>query len=231
MGVCLVVLFMAPPVFARTLYVSDQLAVNLRSEAVSGSAAQKLMHTDDAMQMLGEKGDYFKVRLSDGTEGYFPKRYATDREPRTHVISRLEKQLKQLEGELTAAQKRLGAASGELEAERQQLVEKLAVTEKKLTDIQQQQTETLNERDATLQKYDQLVVDAADVVTLASERDRLKDENAMLSNELGLLRKENESLMSSGVIKWFLAGAGVLFLGWLIGRASRRKRGGLSGGY
>jgi len=227
--VVLLMLFMAMPAVARTLYVSDQLSVNLRSEPAAGAKALTLLHTDAAMEMLGEQGDYFKVRLADGTEGFFPKRYVTEQEPRTRVIARLEKQLAKLEDELTAARQRLGAASGELEAERQQLVDKLQASEAELSDLKQQQTEHLNERDAALQKYDQLAADASNVVELANERDRLQTENVTLVNEMEELRKENESLLISGLIKWFIAGGGVLFVGWLMGRVSRRKRGGLSG--
>jgi len=229
MTIALLMTLLALPAFARTLFVSDQLAVNLRSEPAAGAKALTLLHTDAALEVLGEQGDYLKVRLADGTEGFFPKRYATEREPRTRVITRLEKQMAKLEGDLAAARQRLGAESGELEAERQQLVDKLQATEAELSDLKQQQTEQLNERDAALQKYDQLVADASNVVELADERDRLQTENATLVSEMEVLRKENESLLISGLIKWFIAGGGVLFGGWLMGRVSRRKRGGLSG--
>jgi len=225
----LLMVFLALPAAAATMYVSDQLAVNLRDQPASGAKPLKLLRTDAAMEVLGEQGDYFRVRLDDGVEGFFPKRYATKRQPRTRIITRLEKQIEKLESELAAARQRLGSASGELEAERQQLVEKLQATEAQMSELQQQQTELLNERDATLQKYDQLVADASNVVELANVRDRLKGENAKLLEEMETLRKENESLLISGLIKWFLAGGGVLFFGWLMGRASRRKRGGLSG--
>lgn len=224
-----VIVLLSTTAFARTLFVSDQLAVNLRKEPSNAAAAVKLLRTDAAMELLGEQGDFFKVRLSDGSEGFFPKRYATEREPRTRVISRLEKKLAKLQAELEGAQQRLGAASGELESERQQLVDQLRSAEEKLKVVEQEQAKLLTDRDATLQKYDQLAADASNVVELAAERDRLRGEHASLLEEMEVLRQENESLLISGVIKWFLAGGGVLFFGWLIGRASRRKRGGLSG--
>jgi len=228
-AVGLVVMLHAGSAMARTLYVSDQLAVNLRNEPVSGSTAVKLLRTDASMELLGEEGDYFKVRLPDGTEGFFPKRYATEREPRTRVIARLEKKISGLEEELQAAQKRLGAASGELEVERQELAVQLESTQQELAEIQTRHAEVLNDRDATIEKYDQLVADAQNVVDIVAQRDQLQQQNRALASEIETLREENESLLISGVIKWFLAGGGVLFFGWLIGRASRRKRGGLSG--
>lgn len=225
----IVLIGMALPAWGKTLYVSDQLAVNLRSEPSGQSSPMTLLRTDAAMELLSDEGEYYKVRLEDGTEGYFPKRYATDREPRAYVIARLEKKIASLEAELAAAEKRLGAAAGDLEEERQQLVASLKEAEQQLKNLEQEQATILNERDAALQKFDQLAADSSDVVALGEERDRLRSENARLSKEMALLQQENESLLISGVIKWFLAGAGVLFFGWLIGRASRRKRGGLSG--
>ena len=225
----IVLALMALPAWAKTLYVSDQLSVNLRAEPSGDASPMTLLRTDASMELLAEEGDYFKVRLEDGTEGFFPKRYATEREPRSYVIARLEKKISSLEQELEAAQKRLGAAAGDLEEERVQLAAGLKQAEQQLKDLEQQQAAILNERDAALQKYDQLAADSSDVVALGEERDRLRSENARLNKEMTLLQQENESLLISGVIKWFMAGAGVLFFGWLIGRASRRKRGGLSG--
>jgi SH3 domain protein len=225
----LLLVFFALPVLAKTLYVSDTLSVNVRSEPVQGSPAVKLLRSNASLEILGEEGDFYKVRLRDGTEGYFPKRYTTATEPRTRVISRLEKKIKGLEAELEALKGRLGAEAGELEAERAKLIEKLGASEARFSELESRQTDLMTERDAALQKYEQLASDAENVVQLANERDELASDNTKLKAEVEALGKENESLLTSGVVKWFLAGAGVLFFGWLIGRASRRKRSGFSG--
>jgi len=228
-GLVLILAFAAVPVCAKTLYVIDELSVNLRSAPKGDAETLKLLKSNTPLEVLAEEGDYYKVRLAEGVEGFFPKRYATTQEPRTLVITRLEKQIVKLQGDLEGARQRLGAASGELESERQQLVEQLQGAQGEVATLKQQNETVQNELDAALQKYDRLVADAGNVVGLSRERDELAEQVASLRGELDTVNKENESLLISGVIKWFLAGAGVLFFGWLMGRSSRRKRGGLSG--
>ncbi len=63
-----------------------------------------------------------------------------------------------------------------------------------------------------------------DAEKVLSERDRLLDENVRLRAEKEDLELELRQLERKELFYWFLAGAGVLFLGWLIGKASRQKR-------
>jgi len=225
----ILVLLLAVPAAARTVFVTDQLSVNLRAAASGNADSVKLLNSNTPLEVLGEEGEFLKVRLTDGTEGFFPTRYTSTDEPRPRVITRLEKQVAKLEAELEGMRQRLGAASGELEAERAELVAQLQTTQEELAQKESQNALLVTERDAALQKYDQLAADAGNVVELAAERDRLEAENASSHDKMQELSQENESLLISGMIKWFLAGAGVLFFGWIMGRVSRRKRGGLSG--
>jgi len=65
------------------------------------------------------------------------------------------------------------------------------------------------------------------VVEITDERDRLKKENVKLTSTVRELTEENTDLNRNQSVRWFLAGAGVLLFGWLIGRISRKKRAGL----
>lgn len=60
--------------------------------------------------------------------------------------------------------------------------------------------------------------------SILAERDRLLEENKRLKNEKEELEQDLTSLERKDLLYWFLAGAGVLFLGWLIGKSSRQKR-------
>jgi len=78
---------------------------------------------------------------------------------------------------------------------------------------------------ATLQvQFDDLQNASENVVAIVNARESLQKENDRLSDELNSLREDNSFLLKTFFIKWFLAGAGVLFVGWLIGKSSRRKR-------
>lgn len=63
-----------------------------------------------------------------------------------------------------------------------------------------------------------------DTEALARERDRLQAENKRLRQENEQLIAESERVERKEMFYWFLAGGGVLVLGWIIGRVSRQKR-------
>jgi SH3 domain protein len=74
------------------------------------------------------------------------------------------------------------------------------------------------------QELDRLKTASKDAIELMNERDNLKTLNGRLSTETEHLRKENSRLKHLQILWWFLAGAGVFFIGWITGRVSRKKR-------
>jgi SH3 domain protein len=74
------------------------------------------------------------------------------------------------------------------------------------------------------QELDRLKTASKDAIELMNERDKLKTLNGGLSTETEHLRKENSRLKRLQILWWFLAGAGVFFIGWITGRVSRKKR-------
>lgn len=65
---------------------------------------------------------------------------------------------------------------------------------------------------------------SGDPAKLTADIDALRAENKRLKTESERLRRESENTERMEAIYWFLAGGGVFFLGWLIGKASGRKR-------
>ena len=74
------------------------------------------------------------------------------------------------------------------------------------------------------QELDRLKTASKDAIELMNERDNLKTLNGRLSTETENLRKENSRLKRLQILWWFLAGAGVFFIGWITGRVSRKKK-------
>jgi SH3 domain protein len=59
---------------------------------------------------------------------------------------------------------------------------------------------------------------------VTGESDRLRAENERLAEKNRKLEEKLDSVGQKEMIHWFLAGASVLLVGWLIGRISRQKR-------
>ena len=187
---------------ADTRYVDDELTITMRQGMGEQYKIIKMLKTGTSVEILEEIGNYFKARTKDGTEGYVLKQFVSAAPPKTFVIARLEKDIDRLKSKLQTME----SQEGEL---KNQLADK-GQTEKMLAEVTAQ--------------YEELKEKSDNVVQLASDRDRLESENISLSTEVQELRNENEQMFFTGMIKWFLAGGGVFFLGWVIGKVSRKKK-------
>lgn len=210
---CLLLLTTALAVGADTRYVSDQLVIALRAGAEPNAEVVTTLKTGESFEVLAEEGRFLKVRTPDGTEGYVLSQYTTKETPKGTVISRLEKERDQLKNRLAQLEKgKTGIAE-----EAKTIKEEAAKTEAALATAQK-------ELQAVTEKYDTLLENSEKLMEITSERDRLQQENARLAADVETLGEENAELLRKGMIQWFLAGGGVFFLGWLIGKISRKKK-------
>ena len=210
-------LFILPAVqaLAATQYVSDQLMITLRTGQGDQYKILKMLKAGTPVEILqeGEKGHLF-VRTPDGTEGWVQKQFLTTETPKPIVIARLEKERERLQEKMKQLETRQAELTTELENTRRER----AGGDAALADLQK-------ELDTVSAEYADLQTKSADVVELAAERDRLEALSTRLSSEVDQLREENENILFTGAVKWFLAGGGVLLAGWILGKTSRKKKG------
>ena len=112
--------------------------------------------------------------------------------------------------------------------------EKMAEIEEKLTQALLEKESVKSDLLRVKSQYDALVKNSDNVAQLMEENKNLKKELESTSQGLtqgimDIFMTDNEDVLKTAMIKWFLSGAGVLILGWLIGRSftggSRKKRG------
>jgi SH3 domain protein len=217
-------LLLVAPTLADTRYVSDQLVIALRAAPNADAAVITTLKTDAPVEVLEDNGRFLKVRTDSGEEGYVLSQYVTTTLPKSLQLERLQRERDELQHKLSRLEEQQGASSSELEKARRQQEALNQDLQTKLTATEQELAAARRESSAINDKYQALQKDAQNVVAVGKERDRLQAENAKTSGELARLREENNSLLRSGMIQWFLAGGGVFFLGWLVGKLSRKKR-------
>jgi Bacterial SH3 domain len=95
---------------AETLYVVEQLVVNVNSAPDSTGERIATIKSGDALEVLDRQGDQVHVHLTNGTEGWVRKSYLSADEPlhvklgeRTAEVEKLKQDVTRLEGELAAA--------------------------------------------------------------------------------------------------------------------------------
>lgn len=209
----LILLIPASQGLAETRYISDQLVVTVRSGQGTQYSILETLRSDSAVEILEDGSKYVKARTRKGTEGYILKQYISSKLPKSVQIKRLQAEVTKLNQSLEQVQQQ--SAQGQSAADS---------ANNRATALDNQLEQTRNELKATSEQYEQLLKRSQNVVSLTDENEQLVTQNADLNKELMVLREENINFHRSNMVQWFLAGGGVFFGGWLIGKISRKKQ-------
>jgi uncharacterized protein YgiM (DUF1202 family) len=100
----------APVVHAETLYVVEQLVVNVNSAPDASGERVATIKSGDAVEVLDKQGEQIHVHLANGTEGWVRKSYLSGEQPlrlklneRTAEIDKLKQDVARLQDELASA--------------------------------------------------------------------------------------------------------------------------------
>ena len=209
---------------AETRYVSDQLIIAMRAAPDTDSTVVTTLKTDTPMDVLEDNGRFLKVRTESGQEGYVLSQYVTAALPQSLQLAQMKKERDALQQKVQRLETAQGATSSQLEQARRDQEALTKELQTKLSATEQELGTTKRQLAAVTAKYEALQKDAREVVKITGERDQLQQQQETLNTELTRLREENNTLLRTGMIQWFLAGGGVFLLGWLIGKLSRKKR-------
>jgi SH3 domain protein len=206
-------LLISQPANAETGYVADELIITLRQGQGNQYKILRTLKTGTPMEIL-EKGDkYFRVRTKRGDEGYVLRQYVSMKTPKPIVIANLKKEIETLNKKIET----LNTAKKSSAASEKTLSQQLA-------EVQEKYRRTRQQLDSVKKDYSSLLSKSENLVNIIAERDQLAAENEKLATKAEELKIENSDLLRTGVIKWFLAGAGVLFFGWVLGKISKKRR-------
>jgi len=213
-----------PPAVADTRYVGDQLIITLRQGKSTKHKILKTLETGTPIEVLEEDGSYFKVRTTDGVEGYVLRQYVSSNPPKTQRIEELEMLNSSLQKKISNLKETKSNLEMQLKTIQENYNQKFSEITAKSADMEQNLEQTLNNERTLAEKYDTLLAQTENVVEIAAERDQLLQKNKKMEADVTTLLNNNEKLANSRMIKWFLAGGGVFLFGWIIGKISRKKR-------
>jgi SH3 domain protein len=205
----------AAPVTADTRYVGDQLIITLRQGKTTKHKILKTLKTGTPVEVLEENSSYLKVRTEDGTEGYVLRQYISTSPPKTHRIKELETKNSRLQNEISELENTKDSLQIQLRKIQDKYDQDISASATKSTDLEQRLAQAMEKESTTKEKYDTLASQSENVVKIANERDFLLQKNKKLSSELKTVKQENEKIADSRMIRWFLAGGGVFFFGWI----------------
>lgn len=206
-------------------YVSDMLLLTVRKGPGSNYNVIRTIRSDTPVYILEEKDRYARVRLKDGTTGWVESQYITFEPPKSETIAKLESRVEELQARVKDLSKDKEPLEKKIAEMREQYEQEIKNLQAELETVKKEKNQAESELARFEEKYNDLVEKSDNVTQAFEENKRLKEKTESLSQKLEVLEKENKDLLKTGMIKWFLAGAGVLLLGWLVGKSiSKSKR-------
>jgi SH3 domain protein len=112
----------------------------------------------------------------------------------------------------------------QLQTENAQLNEKLAGLEKERVDHAQREKDLLEKLKKLESAFEALKSGSTNYLKLKEEYDAVKSAQVSAEENIQALIQENEDLKFSARVKWFIAGAIVLFFGWILGSLTSRSQ-------
>ena len=203
-------MLIAASALAETMFITDSLKVTLRTGPSNEHKVIAMLKSNEEIEVLEKGDDWAKVRLKNGKEGYVVGRYLTSEIPKFSIIAGLQKNVEKSKKEISS----LRESKTQLEKSKLELESSLFSREKELTKVK---------RD-----YEELKSGSARYIEIKELKDNLENRNKNLESQADSLLEENRRLKKQRNSLWFISGAGVLLLGWLLGltmgRAQIRRR-------
>jgi SH3 domain protein len=197
---------------AKTVYVTDNLNLSLKSEENNDSKVLKLLATGTPLTVISEnpKTGFSRVRLSNSTEGYILTRNTMKDPPGRLQLENATKNINTLQTENNALKTELRTLKNSL-TPGTSLEQSLAI-----------------ERDHLSRELSVLKKTAAGAIQLKNERDELQERVVNIERELQQFKLENQALKDTTHQDWFLYGgllslAGVL-LGFILPKLGWRRK-------
>ena len=191
---------------AETMYVSDVLKLTVRDVKGTSGKIIAVIESGQTVDVMQPEDEWALVRLDDGKEGWVLNRYLTSKITNNVKLQWLQKKHKTL----TLQAATLLEENTKLKGENSEFK----------TDLNKVQ----NKAEEVNKSYEALKTESADYIKLKSKYTKAASQLAEYAEKSELLEKELTKLEFGRMIRWFLAGAGVLLLGFLIGFTTKRQR-------
>jgi SH3 domain protein len=205
-AVALAFLLGASVAMANTLYVTEEFEITMRTGPGVERKIIALIRSGQRVEEISTSEEWTEIRLPSNKTGWVLTRYLSPKEPCTMVKERLQSENDQLVTE----KNELDAKNSDLEAENQRLEAQLSSTQASLERV--------------TGDFDSLKTESTDFLKLKSQFKKVNAELEETKSKADKFEDETSRLLRNQNIKWFLAGAGVLLIGFIIGFSSRRQK-------
>ncbi len=194
---------------AETMYIGNIIEITVRTEPRIDRKIVAMIKSGETVEVLNPEEiekDWSLVRITNGKEGWVLSRFLTSKEPDGRALTRLKKKHKALKNQVVS----LIEENNAYKKENKKLNSELK-TKKKISNKIKSSYETLKK-------------ESAEFLKLKSNYEKTSSKLTEQTKKAEKLDEELTKLLLHQNIKWFLSGAGVLLLGFVIGFSAKRQR-------
>lgn len=204
----------------KTRFVTDFLKINVRDRIDKPFTVVTTVQSDDQVQLLEEKDNYWKILTPDGNEGWIAKHYLISDPPKSSVIKQLREENKNLKTQLSSLAANLSAthpADKTAEAATcREIEERLKSADSTIATLQQQ-LGAVGTGDSTLRQWESAGQSPDNHAWLIEEYEKRGEQIETLQKALATKEDRTRFL-------WFGAGGLVFLVGLLAGKSGSRKK-------
>jgi len=211
-------------VFAETRYVSDKLIISVRDGQNQDDNVLGYIRTGTAVDVLEERERYLRIKTEDGLEGWVQTQYIISEKPKGRIIEDLRNEINDLNKKIEFSKNEQGSLSDKLLVTKQIYEVRIKELEQELNINQKNTAKAKNELIELNKKYKKLLSKSENADELIRKLEKSKKLDSKLKTEISNLKKDSQNPLKSSIIKPFLAGAGVFFVGFILGGLARRKK-------
>jgi SH3 domain protein len=211
-------------VFADTRYVSDRLIISVRDGQNQNAAVLGYIETGAPLDILEEKEDLLRIRTEDGIEGWVRAQYIISEKPKVLIIENLKNEITALKKEIETSKNEQDSASNTLSKTKKMYQEEIEELKEEVNINQKFAAKAKSDFIQLNKKHTNLLRHSKNTEGLIGEVEKLKKLNAELNTEVKSLRKDQKNPLKSNRIQSFIAGAGVLLFGFILGGSARKKK-------
>ena len=211
-------------VFADTRYVSDRLIISVRDGQHQNAAVLGYLETGAPVEILEEKEDFLRIRTEDGIEGWVRTQYLVSEKPKILIIENLKNEIETLNKEIQTIKNEQDSASNTLSQSKNMYQEKIEELKEEVNINQKFAAKAKSDFIELNNKYTNLLKHSENTENLIGEVEKLKKLNAELNTEVKSLRKDRKNPLKSDRLQSFIAGAGVLLFGFILGGSAKKRK-------
>ena len=210
--------------YADTRYVSDRLIISVRDGQNQNATVLGYIETAAPVDILEEKEDLLRIRTEDGIKGWVQAKYIVSEKPKVLIIENLKNEISALKKESETFKNEQDFASDTLSKTKKMYQKEIEELKEEVNVNQRFAAKAKSDFIQLNKKHTNFLKHSKNTEELIDEVEKLKKLNAELNTEVKSLRKDRKNPLKSNRIQSFIAGAGVLLFGFMLGGSARGKK-------